>query len=290
MRAHPCRARIARCCSRSAPNRYSPPQPCGHGLTPPPRRGRSRRCVETPPTTDSSPKPLPTRTSWATCPNSRAFRQAHARKLDLPTYPFEQRQYWFRDNREQHRPATARCFAYPGRPPSRGRPDRGTRGPARRCERRPCDPQCADKACGTTQPATQHQSIADDRYEFRWEKSSTRDPAWRPTRNPAWLLIGDDSEAVRPLVDVLTARGHRHQIVGLPVSDADEESSRTRCAPQHWTIRRYASCMSRPSTPTGARPHRRCGHCCGCNTASLAERGGCSAPRSPPNCARPSGW
>ena len=39
----------------------------------------------------------------------------------------------------------------------------------------------------------------------------------------AWLLIGDDAEAVQPLVDVLTARGHRHQILGLPVSDADEE-------------------------------------------------------------------
>ena len=29
--------------------------------------------------------------------------------------------------------------------------------------------------------------------------------------------------AVQPLVDVLTARGHRHRILGLPVSDADEE-------------------------------------------------------------------
>ena len=50
--------------------------------------------------------------------------------------------------------STAPCRAYRGRPPSRGRPDRGTRGPARRCERRPSDPECADQACGTTQPTT----------------------------------------------------------------------------------------------------------------------------------------
>ena len=43
----------------------------------------------------------PTRTSWATCPNSPLLRQAHARKLDLPTYPFEHRQYWFSDDRER---------------------------------------------------------------------------------------------------------------------------------------------------------------------------------------------
>ena len=90
-------------------------------------------------------------------PDFAAFRQAHARKLDLPTYPFEHRQYWFRDNRERPEPTTAPWpTAYPGRPPSRGRPDRGTRGPARRCERRPSDPGCADQACGTTQPTTYH--------------------------------------------------------------------------------------------------------------------------------------
>ena len=29
-------------------------------------------------------------------PDFAAFGQAHARKLDLPTYPFERRQYWYR--------------------------------------------------------------------------------------------------------------------------------------------------------------------------------------------------
>ncbi len=34
-------------------------------------------------------------------PDFGAFRRAHARKLDLPTYPFEHRQYWYRDNRDR---------------------------------------------------------------------------------------------------------------------------------------------------------------------------------------------
>ncbi|PRC50106.1 hypothetical protein C6A85_71230, partial [Mycobacterium sp. ITM-2017-0098] len=31
-------------------------------------------------------------------PQFAAFRQAHAQKVDLPTYPFEHRQYWFSDH------------------------------------------------------------------------------------------------------------------------------------------------------------------------------------------------
>src|SRR5690606_3140760 len=34
-------------------------------------------------------------------PDFGAFRQTHARKLDLPSYPFAPRQYWFRDNRDR---------------------------------------------------------------------------------------------------------------------------------------------------------------------------------------------
>ena len=46
-------------------------------------------------------------------PDFGALRQAHARKLDLPTYPFEHRQYWFRDNQDQAQAATAPCRAHP---------------------------------------------------------------------------------------------------------------------------------------------------------------------------------
>ncbi len=88
-------------------------------------------------------------------PDFGAFRQAHARKLDLPTYPFEHRQYWYQRQPGDPEPTTAhRRAAHRSRPSSRGRPDRRTRGPARRCERRPSDPECADQACRTTQPTT----------------------------------------------------------------------------------------------------------------------------------------
>ena len=85
------------------------------------------------------------------------------------------------------------------------------------------DPGCATEACGTTQRATATQSIADDRYEFRWEKSSAPVSGAEAGEGSTWILIGDDPDAVQPLIDALTARGHRHRILGLPVSDADEE-------------------------------------------------------------------
>ena len=66
------------------------------------------------------------------------------------------------------------------------------------------------------------ESIADNRYEVRWEKS-TAGVSNAPTgEGSAWVVIGDDADALRPLVDALIAHGHRHRIFGLPVSDADE--------------------------------------------------------------------
>jgi acyl transferase domain-containing protein len=67
------------------------------------------------------------------------------------------------------------------------------------------------------------QSIADARYEIRWEKSAAPASGAETGEGSAWLLIGDDAEAVQPLVDTLTAHGHRHRILGLPVSDEDEQ-------------------------------------------------------------------
>ena len=80
-----------------------------------------------------------------------------------------------------------------------------------------------------TKLAAQHnrqretQSIAEHRYEIRWEKSTAAISDAEAGDGSAWLLIGDDADVVQPLVDALTAHGHRHQILGLPVSDADEE-------------------------------------------------------------------
>src|ERR1700744_4271769 len=80
-----------------------------------------------------------------------------------------------------------------------------------------------------TKLAAQHnqqrntQSIADDRYEIRWEKSPATASDAEGGGTATWLLIGDDGEAVAPLVEALTAQGQQHQILGLPASDADEE-------------------------------------------------------------------
>ena len=160
-------------------------------------------------------------------PDFGAFRQAHTRKIDLPTYPFERRQYWFRDNR----------------PDNRQRPDELPHLAARTQAVRLLEDgrleelaALLDGASGDhqtlnvlTKLAAQHnqqrgaQSIADDRYEIRWEKSAAPISSARADDGSAWILIGDDPDAVQPLVDVLTARGHRHRFLRLPVSDTDEE-------------------------------------------------------------------
>lgn len=156
-------------------------------------------------------------------PDFGALRQAHARKLDLPTYPFQHRQYWYRDNRElpnqqSHMAVTTEAV----RLLEDGRIEElatllngGASG----------DQQTVDVL---TRLAAQHnqqrktRSIADDRYEIRWESSAGASDA-QAGEAATWLLIGDDGDVVRPLVDALTARGHRHRILGLPASDADEE-------------------------------------------------------------------
>ena len=144
-----------------------------------------------------------------------------ARKLDLPTYPFQHRQYWFRDNRvrpnQQHNAAGTEAVRLleDGRIEELAALLDGASG----------NQQTLDVL---TKLAAQHnqqretRSIADDRYEVRWENvSGTTDP--EAGEGSAWILIGDDADAVGPLVDALTARGHHHRILGLPVSDADEE-------------------------------------------------------------------
>ena len=158
-------------------------------------------------------------------PEFGAFRQAHARKLDLPTYPFEHRQYWFRDNRER-RPSNNSTLTDARTQAVRLLEDGRIEELAALLDGASGDHQTLNVL---TKLAAQHnqqrttQSIADDRYEFRWEKSTAPSSGAEAGEESAWILIGDDTDAVQPLVDVLTARGHRHRILGLPVSDADEE-------------------------------------------------------------------
>jgi acyl transferase domain-containing protein/acyl carrier protein len=152
-------------------------------------------------------------------PEFAAFRQDHARKLDLPTYPFERRQYWFRDNQgpvNQQQPLSARTQAV------RLLEDGRIEELAALLDGSSDDPATLSVL---TKLAAQHnqqrlgQSVADDRYEIRWETST----ALLTGEASSWIIVGDDTDATRPLVDVLTAGGHRHHIVGLPGSDADEQ-------------------------------------------------------------------
>ena len=158
-------------------------------------------------------------------PDFGALRQAHARKLDLPTYPFEHRQYWFRDNQVQATQTSSEIGA-------------ARTQAVRLLEDGRIEELAAllDGANGDQQTlnvltklVAQHnqqrttQSIADDLYEFRWEKSTAPISGTEAGEEAAWILVGDDTDAVQPLIDVLTARGHRHRFFGLPVSDAEEE-------------------------------------------------------------------
>ncbi|MCZ0728867.1 SDR family NAD(P)-dependent oxidoreductase, partial [Mycolicibacterium iranicum] len=108
-------------------------------------------------------------------PDFGAVQRGAVRKLDLPTYPFQHRQYWLREQRA-----------------------------------RPDHPRKA-------------QPITDSRYEIRWQKSAGFSAASGAGEEATWLVVGDDAEVIQPLVDALTAGGHRHRILGLPMSDAEGE-------------------------------------------------------------------
>ncbi|HEX4390301.1 MAG TPA: type I polyketide synthase, partial [Mycobacterium sp.] len=156
-------------------------------------------------------------------PDFGAARQGPARKLDLPTYPFQHRQYWYRENRQlpsqqSHLGSASETV----RLLEDGRIEElaallGGAGD---------DPQTLNVL---TKLAAQHnqqrktKSIADARYEFRWEKTNAAISDAESGEEATWLLIGGDDDAVQPLVEALTGRGHQHRILGLPASDADEQ-------------------------------------------------------------------
>ncbi|MGV0810959.1 type I polyketide synthase [Mycolicibacterium boenickei] len=152
-------------------------------------------------------------------PRFGAFRQTHAKKLDLPTYPFEHRQYWYLDNRE--RPNSQQHMAGPRTQAVGLLEDGRIEELATLLDGADTDPQTFNVL---TKLAAQHnrqrsrQSIADDRYEFRWDKVAAPASGTECT----WLLIGEDSPVVQPLTGALTARGHRYRFLDLPASDADE--------------------------------------------------------------------
>lgn len=161
-------------------------------------------------------------------PDFHAFRQSHTRKLDLPTYPFEHRQFWFSDNWSVDRVVDT---------PSA---DQAHRTQALRLLE---DGQIDELATLLDGEAVDEQTLrvlnklaarhnqqrsthvrADARYEIRWDAIA---PAVSDTPRSAnaatdWVLVGDDTGVVREFADALIARGHRPRIVALPASDADE--------------------------------------------------------------------
>ncbi len=245
-----------------------------------------------PPTIGRSPKPWPTPTLLGHLPDFTAFRQAGARKVELPTYPFEHRQYWFSDTRANHEGA--------------GRHRIGHAAPTEAI-RLLEDGRIEELAALLGEPggdgqtvevlsrlAAQHnrqrtsQSIADDRYEIRWDEIAG---AARRVRPPAPAAAGSSS-ARRTTRSGRCSRCCRRAATGSRCSPfrcrtPTRRSSRTRCALRPCRIRSFASWRPTPWTPI---PHRRCGRCCGCSIGSSAAPGGSSAPRTPPSCVAPSGW
>ena len=112
-----------------------------------------------------------------------------ARKLDLPTYPFEHRQYWFNEMRTQ--PTQRASKQAPAvrtdavRLLEDGRIEELAAlldGASRQSADQPADRCHADKACRTTQPTARIPVITDDRYEIRWEKSTAGVSGYRMRR------------------------------------------------------------------------------------------------------------
>ncbi|HKV19558.1 MAG TPA: SDR family NAD(P)-dependent oxidoreductase, partial [Mycobacterium sp.] len=152
-------------------------------------------------------------------PRFGALRRDGARKLDLPSYPFERRQYWYLDNRE--RPSADQHVSAPRTEAVRLLEDGRFEELAALIDGGSSDGRTVSVL---SKLAAQHnlqrttQSIADDRYEFRWETSTS---SAAPAEVGSWILVGDPTDAVAPFVDALTERGHRHRFVALPSSDAD---------------------------------------------------------------------
>ena len=153
-------------------------------------------------------------------PDFAAVAPVTGRKVDLPTYPFQHRRFWYSTS------------------PASGPTDAARTETVRLLEEGSIEELAALVGAATgddktvdalKQLAAQHnqerssQTIADARYELGWEKSAITASAIDPIEGLTWLLIADDAEIVAPLADLLTAHGHRHRIVAMPGSDAEEE-------------------------------------------------------------------
>ena len=149
-------------------------------------------------------------------PDFAAVAPGH--RVDLPDYPFERRQYWFRDNREMPnqqqrvgvRTDTVRLL-------EDGRIDELAAllgGDAQSVE-------VLQRLAAQHNQQRSAQSVADERYEIRWQAQT---PATATAdAGSTWLLVGD-ADALAPLAEVLATRGAEHRLIGLPATDEDEQA------------------------------------------------------------------
>ncbi len=156
-------------------------------------------------------------------PDFRNYQQGRGCKVDLPTYPFQHRRYWCTKSQAHVTPAdpmrteTVRLLE-DGRYEELALLVGGADGKA--------DP--TNTVAILKEIAAQHnqqrftQTIADCRYEIRWEKATEGISNLDISEDVSWLLVADDADTIAPLVDALTAQGLPHRVVGLPASDADE--------------------------------------------------------------------
>ncbi len=122
-------------------------------------------------------------------PNFGAVQHKPARKLDLPTYPFQRRQYWYRDNWQapKYNARLAGSTSETVRLLEEGRIDElvallGNAGD---------EQQTVDVLTRLAAQHNQHrktESIADARYEIRWDKSAAAGSGTQAGEAPTWLV------------------------------------------------------------------------------------------------------
>ncbi len=164
---------------------------------------------------------------------SEAFAQAYAaghrpdfvnrgdgagRTVDLPRYPFQHQKHWF----STRGPATATTST---RTETVRLLEEGRFDELATLVGAADDDVKSLHAVKTI--AAQHnrergaQSLADARYEIRWEKAPVL-PEAASDEQSSWLLLADDPDTAAPLAALLAARGHWNQVLTLPGSEADE--------------------------------------------------------------------
>ena len=179
-------------------------------------------------------------------PDFAAHQQRLGRTVDLPTYPFQHRPYWYTQHRD-HPSETDAARTETVRLLEEGRIEELAALIGH--------PDDNGQIVGMLkQLADQHnqqrsaQAIADARYEIRWEKSAPVVSRPGVGKKGAWLLVADDADTVAPLAEVLTAQGLQHRSEGLPQSDVDEEQLAAAIGAAAEEEPCCASCISRVST------------------------------------------